>query len=78
MSVRWAQIYHLKLVGKNHAKFCKFPYQVIVRFYGVLTRSCLFVTVPGILKICLYMSFLEPLMYTIYFIIKSSAVEHLC
>ena len=61
MGVRRAQIYHLKWVEKNHASLCKFLLKTFVRFHDVLIRSCLFLTVPEILKICRHMLFLEPL-----------------
>ena len=59
MGVRRAQIYHLKWV-ENHARLCKFLLQAFVRFYDVLIRSCPFLIVPEMLKVCLYMFFLEP------------------
>ena len=37
-------------------KRCK----TLVRFYDVLIRSCLFLIVSEIVKICLYILFLEP------------------
>ena len=59
MGVRQAQIHHLKWVEKNHARLCKFLLQAFVRFYDVLIRSCLFLIVPEMLKICLYILFLK-------------------
>ena len=46
MDMRWAQIYHLKLVEKNHARLCKFLLQAFVHFYDVLIGSYLFLIVP--------------------------------
>ena len=60
MCVRRAQIYHLKWLEKNHASLCKFLLQAFVRFYDVFIRSCLFLIVPEMLKICLFMLFLKP------------------
>ena len=60
MGVRWAQTYHLQWAEKNYAKLCKFLLQAFVRFYEILIRSCLFLIVPEMLKIYLYMLFLEP------------------
>ena len=51
MSVRRAEIYHLKWVEKNQARL----------FYDVLTQGCLFLIVPEMLKICLFYVFLRTL-----------------
>ena len=50
----------LKIGGENHARLCKFLLQAVVYFYDKLIRSCFFLIVPKMLKICLYMLFLEP------------------
>ena len=60
MGVRRAEIYNLKWVVKNHARFCKFLLQAFVRFCDMLIRSCLFPIVTEMFKICLYILFLEP------------------
>ena len=49
-----------KIGGENHARLCKFLLQAVVYFYDKLIRSCFFLIVPKMLKICLYMLFLEP------------------
>ena len=49
-----------KIGGENHATLCKFLLQVVVYFYDKLIRSFFFLIVPKMLKICLYMLFLEP------------------
>ena len=74
MGVGRARIYHLKWVEKNHVSLCKFLYHFFVRFYDLLIRSCLFLIVPEMLKISLYMLFWEPFHLYDYFVIKSSAV----
>ena len=70
MGVRRAQIYHLKWVEKNHARLCKFLLQAFVCFDDVLIRSCLFLIVPEMLKICLYIIFLKT--FHIRFILLST------
>ena len=66
-----------KMGGEKHARLFKFQQQVFVLFYDVLKRSCLFLIVLEMLTICLYMLFLEPFMYTIYFIITTSLCTNL-
>ena len=73
MGVRRVQKY-LKWMQKNHARLCNFYSQFFVRFYDVLIRSCLFLVIPEMLKVCFHMLFLEPFQVYDYFVIKSSAV----
>ena len=70
MGIRWGQIYDLKWVEKNHARLCKFLLQAFVHFYDVLIQSYLFLIIREMLKICLYMLFLEP--FHVWFILLLS------
>ena len=56
--------------------FVTFYCKLFVRFYDVLIPSCLFLVVPEMLEIYLYMLFLEPFHVYDLFYIKFSAVEH--
>lgn len=46
--------------GEDHSRLGKFSIAIFFCFYNVLIRSCLFLIIPEILKICLYMLLFEP------------------